>query len=268
MKHITLLLLAAASICTSAFAQPRPKNVYTSTTSLNVEALQDQAQPVVLNRTLYAGYNTICLPMNLSAEQLQVAAKDVQIERLETIRQEGSTLNMYFLDCTNEGIQAGVPYLIFSPTLQTLRANTSLASGINTEIQTITKSDDNGNTVSFSSSWEAIQTEGRYGIPAQQDTYVLESVLIRTEGDKAFLPTRCGFTWDQQNNSATKLEIMHVTSLNDIETSIEKLQATNATVDVYNAQGTLVLSQTNINTAKQSLPQGIYVVKGHKFAVK
>ena len=108
----------------------------------------------------------------------------------------------------------------------------------------------------------------RYGIPAQQDAYMLESVLIRTEADKAFLPTRCGFTWDQQTSDATELEIKHVTSLDDIETSIEKLQASNATVDVYNAQGTLVLSQTNIDAAKKSLPQGIYVVKGQKFAVK
>ena len=71
-----------------------------------------------------------------------------------------------------------------------------------------------------------------------------------------------------QSSTATTLEIKHVTSLEDISTSIEKLQATNATVDVYNAQGTLVLSQTNINTAKKTLPQGIYVVKGQKFAIK
>ena len=268
MKHITLLLLAAASICTSAFAQPRPKYVYTSSTALNVETLQNQQTPVVLNRTLYAGYNTICLPMSLSAEQLQAAAKDVQVERLEVIRQEGSTLNMYFLDCTNEGIEAGVPYLIFSPTFQTLRANTQNASGISTELKSVSKTDGAGNAVTFGSSWETVMVEGRYGIPAQQDTYILESVLIRTEGDKAFLPTRCGFTWDQQTSDATTLEIKHVTSLEDIETSIEKPQASNATVDIYNAQGTLVLSQTNISTAKKSLPQGIYVVKGQKFAVK
>ncbi|MBQ5937104.1 MAG: T9SS type A sorting domain-containing protein [Bacteroidaceae bacterium] len=268
MKHITLLLLAAASICTSAFAQPRPKNVYTSSTALNVEQFQNQAQPVVLNRTLYAGYNTICLPMSLSAEQLKAAAKDVQIERLEMVRQEGSTLNMYFLDCTNEGIEAGVPYLIFSPTFQTLRANTTNIMGVDAELKNVSKSDGEGNTVTFGSSWETIQMAGRYGIPAQQDTYILESVLIRTEGDKAFLPTRCGFTWDQQSGTANALEIKHVTSLEDISTSIEKLQQTGETVDVYNAQGTLVLSQTNINAAKKSLPQGIYVVKGHKFAVK
>lgn len=268
MKHITLLLVAAATVCTSAFAQNRAKNIYTSTASLNLEVLQEQAQPVVLNRTLFAGYNTICLPMSLSAEQLQAAAKDVQVERLETIRQEGNTLNMYFLDCTNEGIEAGVPYLIFSPTFQTLHANTQQASGINTQLRSITKSDDMGNTVTFGSSWEMLKVEGRYGIPAQQDTYILESILIRTEGDKAFLPTRCGFTWEQQSSDANGLEIKHVTSLEDIETSIDKLQATGATVDVYNAQGTLVAAQTTISAAKNSLPQGIYVVKGHKFAVK
>ena len=268
MKHLTLILMAVATICTSAFAQSRPKNIYASSTQLNIEALQDQAQPVMLNRTLYAGYNSICLPMSLSAEQLLAAAKDVQVERLESIRQEGSTLNLYFLDCTNEGIEAGVPYLIFSPTFQTLHASTLNASGINTRLQNISKSDGEGNTVTFGSSWETIMTEGRYGIPAQQETYMLESILIRTEGDKAFLPTRCGFTWDQQNSTAQTLEIKHVTSLEDVETSIEKLEKTNATVDIYNAQGSLVLQQTNIAAAKQSLPQGIYVVKGQKFAVK
>ncbi len=268
MKHITLLLMAAATICTNAFAQPKAKNIYTSTTTLNLEVLQNQAQPVVLNRTLFAGYNTICLPMSLNAEQLKAAAKDVQIERLETIRQEGNTLNMYFLDCTNEGIEAGVPYLIFSPTFQTLHANTSESMGISTELKSITKTDGAGNAVTFGSAWETLRVEGRYGIPAQQDTYILESILIRTDGDKAFLPTRCGFTWDQQTSDATELEIKHVTSLEDIETSIDKLQATGATVDVYNAQGAIVMQQTTVSEAKKSLPQGIYVVKGQKFAVK
>lgn len=260
--------MAAATVCSSASAQNRVKNIYTSSTTLNLEILQNQAQPVVLNRTLFAGYNTICLPMSLSAEQLKAAARDVQVERLELIRQEGSTLNMYFLDCTNEGIEAGVPYLIFSPTFQTLHASTEAASGISTELRSVSLTDGQGNAVTFGSSWETVRVEGRYGIPAQQDTYILESVLIRTEGDKAFLPTRCGFTWDQQTSDATALEIKHVTSLEDITTSIEKLQQTGATVDVYNAQGTLVASQTTISAAKQSLPQGIYVVKGQKFAVK
>lgn len=267
MKHFTLLLVAAATLCTNAFAQSRARNIYTSSTTLNLEVLENATQPVIVNRTLFAGYNTICLPMSLDADQLQAAAKDVQVERLAAVKQEGSTVNMYFLDCTNEGIEAGTPYLIFSPTMQTLHANTLSAGPVDTDLKNVTMTDGRGNTVTFGSSWETLKVEGRYGIPAQQEAYLLESVLIRTEADKAFLPTRCGFTWDQQTASAERLEIKHVTSMKDIETSIAKLQDQNARVDIYDAKGNLV-GKSTISEAKQNLPQGIYVVKGQKFAVK
>ena len=68
--------------------------------------------------------------------------------------------------------------------------------------------------------------------------------------------------------NATDIEIKHVTKLDGTETSIEKLQAENAIEDVYDTQGNLVMKQTNINTALQSLPRGIYVVRGQKVAVK
>ena len=41
-----------------------------------------------------------------------------------------------------------------------------------------------------------------------------------------------------------------------------------ATVDVYNTQGSLIKKQVNINSALQSLPRGIYVIGGEKVAVK
>lgn len=267
MKHFTLTLMAFAAMCTQTFAQST-KHLYTSSTKLNVEALETANQPVQINRTLFAGYNTICLPMSLSAEQLQAAATDVQIERLAAIRQEGSVLNLYFLDCTKEGIQAGVPYLIYSPKVQTMKALSTNAKTISTELLSVSKSDNNGNQVTFGSSWESLQVEGRYGIPAQQDAYILESILIRTDADKTFLPTRCGFTWDTQAASASTMEIKHVASLEGIETSIEKLQAAGATVDVYNTQGSLIKKQVNVNQALQSLPRGIYVIGGEKVAVK
>jgi len=267
MKHFTLALMAVAAMCTQTFAQST-RNFYTSSLKLNVEAIEAATQPVQVNRTLFAGYNTICLPMGLSAEQLQAAAPDVQVERLAAVRQEGSVLNMYFLDCTNEGIEAGKPYLIFTPKTQTLKALSTNSKGINTQLQSVTMSDGKGNQVTFGSSWESLQVEGRYGIPAQQDAYILESILIRTEADKTFLPTRCGFTWDSQTPTATKLEIKHVSNLAAMETSIEKLQATDATVDVYSTQGTLVKKQVSINSALQSLPRGVYVIGGEKVAVK
>lgn len=269
MKKFTLILMAAATLCTPSFAQNRVRNIYTNANKLNVDLLKSTDQTVQVNRTLMGGYNTICLPMTLTAQQLANAAKDVQVERLAAVRQEGSTLYMYFLDCTKEGIKAGEPYLIFSPTTQMLRARNTESSGISNELKSVTMSDGEGNTVTFGSSWEALQVAGRYGIPAQQDAYLLESVLIRTEADKTFLPTRCGFTWDEQSASATELEIKHITSLAALETtSIQRIGDKNAAVDVYDTKGTLVKKGVSINEARKSLPRGIYVIGGEKVAIQ
>ena len=267
MKHFTLALVVATAFCSQAFAQNRVKNLYTSGTTLNVSILNNTEQPVQINRTLFAGYNTICLPMSLTAAQLQAAAKEVQVERLISIGQEGSTLNLYFMDCTNEGIEAGVPYLIYSPTIQNLRINNKEASTVNTTLKSITKTDAEGNKITFGSSWESVQVAGRYGIPAIQETDELQSILICTDGDKTFLPTRCGFTWDTQNATAETLEIKHITDLAGEETCIKELQSQDAVVDIYNTQGAKVKANININKAMKTLPRGIYVIKGLKVSV-
>ncbi|MGN1256894.1 MAG: hypothetical protein ACI4UA_07000 [Bacteroidaceae bacterium] len=268
MKKITLALMTVAALCMPAQAQQKVKNIYTSSDQLNLEALETPGQTTTLYRTLLAGYNSICLPMTLNADQLQKAAPGVQLERLAKIQQEGNTLTLIFLDCTSEGIQAGTPYLIYAPKLLTLKAVSDHASGISTQLRSITKTDNEGNQVTFGSSWESLRVEGRYGIPAQQDVYPLQSVLVRTDADKTFLPTRCGFTWDKQAPTATTLEIKHVTSLEGIETSIETLQAQNAVENIYDTQGNVVLKQSNVNSGLQSLPRGIYVIRGQKVAVK
>ena len=210
MKKTLLMMTVAALTCSlSATAQNRVKNLYTETQQLKVEQVENMEQTVQLNRYLFAGYNTLCLPMSLSAEQLAQAARDVKIERLEAIRQEGSTVNLYFVDCTNEGIEAGVPYLIFSPTAQYLRAKNTEANGISTEVKTVRMTDANGNQVSFGSSWQLRTKEGMYGIPAKQNVAVLESILVSTTSDQSFLPTRCGFSWETRSSSAQQLQIIH-----------------------------------------------------------
>ena len=266
MKKITLALLTMLAMQTAS-AQST-KYVFTSSQTLNTKPLTEAGQAFQLNRTLLAGYNTICLPVSLDAEQLQAAAKDVQLERLVSIKQEGDVLNLYFMDCTKEGVQAGVPYLIYSPIVQNLKVKSGQCGATDLEIKNITLNDDNGNQVTFNSSWTAIQAEGRYGIPAQQDAYILESVLIRTDADKTFLPTRCGFIWNKQSVTATSLNIKHVTSMSGIETSIAQLQAAGTKVDIYDTKGALVKKQTTVSDAISTLPTGIYVIGGEKFAVK
>jgi hypothetical protein len=231
MKKLLLALTMVTAMSTSAFAQGQVKNVYASTQKLNVEQLQNTEKTTQLNRYLFAGYNTLCVPMSLTAEQLG----DVKVERFAGIRQEGNVLNLYFVECTSEGIQAGVPYLVYSPKAQYLRMKNSEALRVNSELKAVRMNDGKGNTVTFSSNWETVKKDGLYGIPAQQNVTPLESVLIRTQADKAFLPTRCGFSWDEQASSASELCIVHATQAE--LTAIKNVSVQNTSGNAYDLSG-------------------------------
>ena len=257
MKQIVLTMMALAVTC-AVTAQNRVKTLYTETQTLKVEQVQNMESPVQVNRYLFAGYNTLCLPMTLSAEQLQAAAKDIRVERLAAIRQEGSTLQLLFVECTNEGIEAGLPYLVFSPTRQYLKAKNTDANGFDTEIKTVRMDDGKGNIVSFASSWDKRQKNGLYGIPAKQDVEILEAVLVRTTEDLSFLPTRCGFSWEQQAPTAEKLEIIHtnnaaIAGIKDVK------RETSGDNRYYDLNG------RSINTPNQ---KGVYIHDGKQVIVK
>lgn len=255
MKKFAVALFAAAAVCLQTTAQSQVRNLSTSTMKLNVEQLQKQDQTVQLSRYFFAGYNTLCLPMSMTAEQLAAAAPGVTLERLVGIHQDGNVLNLYFVDCTAEGIEAGMPYLVYSPTSQYLRAKNTESMGVDTDLKSVRFIDGEGNQVTFSSSWEAMSKEGRYGIPAQQDVTPLQSVLIRTESDKTFLPTRCGFSWDEQSPTASELKIQHAPSMADV-TAITGVKKTNVSSDTYYDLG----GRKVVGQAKK----GIYVVGGEK----
>ena len=259
MKQIVLAMMAFAMFSAqTATAQNRVKNIYTETQTLRVEQVQNTDMPTQVNRYLFAGYNTLCLPMTLSAEQFAATAKDVRIERLAAIRQVGNTVQLCFVDCTNDGIEAGVPYLIFSPTRQYLRVKNTEVNAIDADIKTIRMDDGKGNQVSFSSSWNMRQKNGLYGIPAKQNVEILESVLVRTTEEQAFLPTRCGFSWEQQSVTAEKLEIVHITPAE--VTAINQLTS--------NTQHETSNTYYDLNGRRVNEPaKGIYI-KGGKKIVK
>ena len=269
MKHFVLALVAAATLCSTAVAQNKVKNIYASSNTLNIEMLAQTDQTVQLNRYFFAGYNTLCLPMTLDADQLQQAAPGISAERLVAIAQTGDVLNLYFLDCTNEGVKAGVPYLVNSPKNQYLRVKNTDVGMIVNDLKTVRMSDGKGNTVAFSSNWETVKKDGRYGIPAQQDVTPLQSVLIRTEADKSFLPTRCGFCWEQQAASATKLEIKHIGSMAELGVlGIHSAIGSQQVVDVYDLNGRVIRKQVMLGDATNGLSHGVYIVDGEKVTVQ
>lgn len=257
MKHLLLVMMVSMAVSTTAVAQNKVKNIYASSSKLDIEMMQSSEQPIQLNRYFFAGYNTLCLPFSLTAEQVAAAAKDLKVERLAGIQQEGAIVNLYFVDCTAEGIQAGVPYLIYSPKSQYLKVKNTDILNYDTELKAVRMTDNKGNIVTFGSNWESIEKEGRYGIPAKQDVTPLESVLVKTDADMAFLPTRCGFNWDKQGASASELKIQHVAGMGEV-TAISTLKQSKATGDSYNLQG-----QKASKNAK-----GIIIQDGQKMVVK
>lgn len=257
MKRLVLTMTMAMALTTTAFAQNRVKNIYASSPTLDMELMQNSEQTVQLNRYFFAGYNTLCLPFSLTADQLAVAAKDLKVERLAAIQQQGETLTLFFVECTSDGIMAGMPYLVYSPTSQYLRVKNSDVLTFDSDIKAVRMSDNNGNVITFGSGWESIEKAGRYGIPAKQDVTPLESILIRTTSDQAFLPTRCGFMWDQQSPSATKIEIKHA-AMSDV-TAINAITHDNATDAVsYDLQGRQLTKSS----------KGITIQNGKKVLVK
>ena len=127
--------------------------------------------------------------------------------------------------------------------------------------------DNQGNTITFGSSWQSIRQEGRYGIPAQQNVDVLESVLVRTDAEKVFLPTRCGIVWEKQAPTAENIVIKHVAQLPDA-TAINNMKVNSHPVDVYDVKGTLLRRNVGSDNATNGLPAGVYVVNGEKVLVK
>lgn len=250
-KPMKKIFLAAIIGLATLNANAVRKIVSTSTATLKTEQITVDTQ---VSRYFIAGYNTICLPFSVSAEDLQQAVGEgVMLEKLVGV--EGSEL--LFMDVTEGGIEAGKPYLIYCPT-------TKFAYFTNKDSQVLSQpSAITVGGVSMTSYFNTAKPTGIWGIPAKQDTDILQSVLVEVNSDKQFLPTRCGISCKNIMNPVIK----HIASMNGGETIIANLYAKNAVVDVYSTNGTLVSKGIRMNDT-QSLPKGIYVVNGVKFMVK
>lgn len=256
MKKITRTLatmILAAGFSTMASAQSL---TFSTSTKVDFSRVKETTTTIKMNRVFYAGYNTICLPFSVSAEDLQACVGEgVMLEKM--VKAEAGELT--FLDVTNQGIEAGMPYLIYAPATKVVTFSTN-NKNLLTEPKTIAIGE-----ATMSGKYEPTLQADLYGIPAQQDNDILQAVLIRTDGDKTFYPTRCAFTYTGKEEVPT---IKHVTSLNGNTTAISVLQAKNAKVNVYNTSGTLVKKNIGMNDAMNTLSSGIYVVNGQKFMVK
>lgn len=255
MKNFTRILAALLLAVGSTTMASAQTVTFGTTNTMDFSRVKENTTTVRLHRYFIEGYNTICLPFSVSADKLtELMGDDVKLEKL--VMAEAGTLT--FMDVTADGIEAGMPYLIYAPaTKYVLFSTTDLNLVQEPKVLTIGQASMSGN-------FTPVQSVSLYGIPAKQDTAPLQAILVPTEGEKIFMPTRCGIKYNGIENPV----IEHISSMDGETTAIKNLQATNAKVDIYNTSGALLKKGIRMNDAMSTLAPGIYVVNGMKFLVK
>ena len=104
----TLFRTLAAFVMAAGFSvMASAQSVYLSTYSkMDFSKVKETTATVRLNRYFYAGYNTLCLPFSVSADNLrQLMGEGVMLERL--VNAENGELT--FMGVTDQGVEAGMP---------------------------------------------------------------------------------------------------------------------------------------------------------------
>ena len=210
---------------------------------------------VTLNRTMVANeWNTICLPFDVTAEQATVAfGEGVKIAQLDDTS-TGNILN--FVDMSDYGMQAAVPYLI----KPTVAATTEEYSFKGVEIKkasvTPTKVKTNGNLY-----FNGIYNKMDVTTDASSGYYAAflgaNNTIFKAKAGGTMKGFRAYFAIPK-DAAASALRVVidgTATSIKNIDSEVVESNA-----PVYNLQG----QRVNGN----NLTPGIYVKAGKKFVVK
>lgn len=219
---------------------------YNENKANNIEAWENS--DITLNRTLVADkWNTLCVPFAISEEEIKANfGEGTLVEKLDAVN--GNTVN--FADATS--IEAGVPYLI-KPTV----AGTTYTFNGKDVSADAPKTEGNAD-VTFQGIYSPTDITNGGTVKAAGVTEDGKVLFVNADSQtKAF---RCFFTL---NDNATISPAMLKISIKGVETAINSIvMGNNNAADnaIYNLQG----QRVNGN----SLPKGIYIKNGKKFAVK
>lgn len=258
-KFYIIAVMALASLAASA-QQTLNLSTYAGT---DITALDGQTRNITVNRYVFNGWNTICLPFSLSANEVEEAfGSDCRLETLVGVENVGAQVKLNFQDCKKAGIEANRPYILhYTGESKSIKISASNKT-IKSSKASVSFSDNEGVTVTFAAAKLKTQPEGLYGILAkdnQEAAFVSVGDLV-TNG---FYATRCYI--QLSNGTSTLLTSNHIAE-GDI-TSVKAVMGTNERADVYNISGVKVASNASVREIN-SLCKGVYVVKGKKIAVK
>lgn len=201
------------------------------------------AEKVTLNRPVYKGYNTMCLPFWVNAEDLKADA--IYIYDSETTDGESTKIN--FKKAEN-GVDANIPFIAYykdEPTAWDLK-NKAVAS---------TEEKSTGN---FFANYEASKNAaGKYGLNAQGK--------FQRGGDNATINAFHAYL-NLTDEQAAKPVLLAIDGETTGINAATIAAGSNEAVKVYNLQGCLVATAKSMDDLH--LASGVYIVNNKKVVVK
>lgn len=202
------------------------------------------AENITLDRTLSAGWNTLCLPFDCSVSELGEGVVAQQFTAYDPTK----GLDFAIVD----QMEANKPYMVYCA--QEIPAQSITFSA--REIYGATPQPVSYNGMTFIGNYEpGFSMYGKYGVA--QNKLVKGGVHATVNGTRAY------FEYTEPA-AASVLRVNYQTAGNT--TGIETVQSVAAAVQkgVYNLQGVCVRADNCL----QGLPAGIYIVDGRKVTVK
>lgn len=244
MKRILLSVAMLATLSASA-QQTRPVTSSRTYVSTSVQLLDTDNlvnTEARLMRTMYQGYNTVCLPYALTAEEFAAAfGAESIIEKPVGAYNDNGVFTLCFAECTSEGMEAGMPYLVRSDKFRAAVISNSTGSVLGQPLS-VNLSDGQGNAATFRGSFERLEPVGTWAIPAVQGEVPAD--LICCDGARMLNPTRCFFTWDNQSGAST-MAIRHVAA-GEYVTGINAAAVTTVEGAAYNLAGQRTNGQNGV----------------------
>jgi len=260
MKKIFFIAALALGCMTANAQKTLSLSTYNGT---DLERYDNKTMNVYVSRHIFNGWNTISLPFNVSAKQIEeVFGSDCRLERLAGIENDGNDINMNFVDCKEEGIKANIPYILYYSGETTNKSftveNATIINGDASVKYTVANTDE---TITFGVAHKHQNAKGLYGILAKDNS---EASFVNVgAASSGFYATRCYVKISSGNTST--LTTKHFTQ-NEI-TSINSVVRSNEKVDVYNISGKSIAKKVTTQEIND-LPSGIYVIKGKKVIIK
>lgn len=221
----------------------------------NVAQYDGQTRNVSMSRTVYNGWNTLCVPFSMTTEELNAAfGAGCQLETLSAVSSNGNVIDLYFTDVKSEGVKANTPYLLHytgeNKSIKVVAKETT----IEYEATPALMLSDGKAFVQFNGAVKHIEADEdteMYGIYVKDNAEAAFSLV--TPETSGFYATRCFITVSGMHNPILKAHHGEAAV-----TAINAMKAEKTNGEVYNLNG----------VRQNGIQKGLNVVDGAKVMVK